>query len=218
MVWLCSWVWQSSPPPLVTSHHPPLRTLVSPSQLFWCMFCSGSSLRFPAESENCSSTLRHSLHLLPSSLGLNHSSPLWFFPSCFSLLIPGCALSFRKLISPSKPHSLYSGLLCGRSNQTRKLTLQYRRKSPWHTLPSSSQPSSQWPGRLESQHPCWVSRSLSLRATRGWSRSHTRKPVLGKSMDSEIINQRISAHSDSHQWLLVHICQTPYMPLTGRPP
>lgn len=64
-------------------------------------------------------------------------------------------------------------------------------------------------GQLESQHPCWVSRSLSLRATCGWSRSHTRKPILGKSMDSEIINQRVSAHSDSHQWLLIHICQIP---------
>lgn len=67
------------------------------------------------------------------------------FPPHFSLLIPGCALSFLKLISPSKPHSLYSGLLRGRSNQTRKLTLQYRGKSPWHTLSSSSQPSFRWP-------------------------------------------------------------------------
>lgn len=85
------------------------------------------------------------------------------------------------------------------------------------TLPSSSQPSfSEW----QTGEPTSLLSTLKLESppAYGSSLSHTRKPVLGKSVDSEMINPRVLAYSDSHQWLLIHICQIPYMPCTGRPP
>lgn len=73
--------------PLVRLHHPPLRKLRCPSQLFWCMFCSGSSLRFSTQSENCSSDLGHSLLFLPSSQGVQ--------PSIISLFSSSLSPDFR---------------------------------------------------------------------------------------------------------------------------
>lgn len=75
---------------LVLLHHPPLRKLGCPSQLSCCMFCSGSSLRFSTQSENCSSDLGRPLLFLPSSQGFQPSTI-----SPFSSLSPDfrlCAL------------------------------------------------------------------------------------------------------------------------------
>lgn len=75
---------------LVLLHHPPLRKLRCPSQLSCCMFCSGSSLKFSTQSENCSSNLGRPLLFLPSSQGFQPSTI-----SPFSSLSPDfrlCAL------------------------------------------------------------------------------------------------------------------------------
>lgn len=179
MDWLCSWVWDSPPLPSCSTSSSSIKETRMSFTAFLLRVCSGSSLRLSTQSKNCSSDLGRPLLFLPSSQGFQPSTI-----SPFSSLSP----DFRLCAPISEVNIPFKTTQAGlrvywvaEVNKLENVHSDSGRRVPETPYPSSPQ-SSSLGGKLESQHHCWVSRSLNLRAANGWSLSHTRKPTLGQEL------------------------------------